>query len=391
MGAHRTVARAVPAPSRGASPSQSAPQTAARSTTIAVALWHIACNDERAKSPQDGGFASQRGRESFLIVGTALATFFKYKNDSRPPYSQRFIQAKAVLTMTDHSCTSRIRLNGKESGKHSTTSPDALALGRADRLANVGQLAAGLAHEMNTPLGSISAHAEESLELLEHSKDGRFNRQQADELHGRLMAIMRQANRCSRIATRLLQFAQPGQSLGATCSPDAVTAEVVDLISPAAKEKGIHVEFHIQASLPNAPVGASDLEQLLVNLVQNSVDACEFGDFIRIEVDATASELRFVVADSGCGIPRETLIRIFDPFFTTKPVGQGTGLGLSVCHGIVRSVNGSIELESAPGQGTRVTVLLPLESRPRLAFRVPDSCNTRQITSTGTQETGGTP
>jgi signal transduction histidine kinase len=144
--------------------------------------------------------------------------------------------------MNDHSATS-IRLNGKESGKYSAISPNALALGSADRLANVGQLAAGLAHEMNTPLGSISAHAEESLELLEHSLPltDRFNQEMAEELCGRLMAIMRQANRCSRIATRLLQFAQPRRAVGATCRPEAVIAEVVELFKPAAREKGIQV------------------------------------------------------------------------------------------------------------------------------------------------------
>jgi len=247
---------------------------------------------------------------------------------------------------------------------------------------------------MNTPLGSISAHAEESLELLEDSQDGRLTRQKAGELRGRLLAIMRQANRCSRIATRLLQFAQPERSVGgATCHPDSVIAEVMELFTPAAKEKGVHVEPHIKGPLPNAPIGPSDLEQLLVNLIQNSIDACEHGDFVRIEVDATAAELRIVVADSGCGIPRDTLNRIFDPFFTTKPVGQGTGLGLSVCHGIVRITNGSIEVESSPGQGTRVTVLLPLESRRRLTFRVLDTCpsDARRIAPAANRENGVSP
>jgi two-component system, NtrC family, sensor kinase len=270
--------------------------------------------------------------------------------------------------MNDHNGAARIRMNGKESGEHSIMSPDASALGRADRLANVGQLASGLAHEMNTPLGSISGHAEESLELLEQSQDGRLNRQQADELRGRLLAIMRQANRCSRIATRLLQFAQPGRSVSVTSRPDAVITEVVELFAPAAKKRGIQVEPHIHDSLPNAPVDPTDLEQLLVNLIQNSMDACELGDSIRIDVDATDSEFRVVIADTGCGIPREALSRIFDPFFTTKPVGQGTGLGLSVCHGIVRSVNGSIEVESSLGEGTRVTVLLPIKSRAHAAI-----------------------
>jgi len=207
---------------------------------------------------------------------------------------------------------------------------------------------------------------------------------------------MRQANRCSRIATRLLQFAQPGRPVAFQCRTEQVVDQVVELFTPPAREKGIHIGRHLEPDLPDAPVGPAELEQLLVNLVQNSLDACGRGDLIRIEVRvhpheerkeaATSSEPRslggdtpksalvLVVSDTGCGIPSETLGRIFDPFFTTKPVGQGTGLGLSVCHGIVRSVGGSIEVESAPGQGTRVIILLPLESNSGPAIRVHEAC-----------------
>jgi two-component system NtrC family sensor kinase len=236
------------------------------------------------------------------------------------------------------------------------------AFGRADRLANVGQLAAGLAHEMNTPLGSISGHAEESLEILERSPDGRLSLSTAKELQGRLLAIMRQANRCSRIATRLLQFAQAARPPVAHCDVAQVIADVVELIGSAAPEKGVQIDCRITGGLPNAPLGAPEMEQLLINLLQNSLDACGSGARITIEARASDRQLFLTITDTGCGIPLDVLARIFDPFFTTKPMGQGTGLGLSVCHGIVRSAGGSIEVASAPGSGTCVTVILPLDS-----------------------------
>jgi two-component system, NtrC family, sensor kinase len=267
--------------------------------------------------------------------------------------------------MNDHMSLSSIRMNGKDpvARLSGTSSADVSILGRADRLANVGQLAAGLAHEMNTPLGSISAHAEESLDLLEHLRNSRLTRQQIDDLRLRLLAIMRQANRCSRITTRLLQFAQPRHAVSAVSHPEQVIAEVIDLFKPSAQEKGIHLDELAQGSLPDAPIGPAELEQLLVNLVQNGIDACKHGDIVRVEASAGDGKLRLIVTDTGCGIPAETLSRIFDPFFTTKPVGHGTGLGLSACHGIVRSAGGSIEVESAPDQGTRVIVLLPIGAR----------------------------
>jgi two-component system NtrC family sensor kinase len=277
--------------------------------------------------------------------------------------------------MDDNKSLASIRLNGKEpSGRVATTAADATALGRADRLANVGQLAAGLAHEMNTPLGSISAHAEESLQLLEHLPDGRLSRERLEDLRGRLLAIMRQAHRCSRVATRLLQFAQPGRPVGGKCIPNEVLRGVVELFTPAASEKGVHLDRLAEANLPDAPVGPAELEQLLMNLIQNAIDACQRGDIVRVQAVGADRHIQFIVTDTGCGIPHETLNRIFDPFFTTKSVGHGTGLGLSVCHGIVRSVGGSIEVESAPGQGTRVTVSLPTDADTRAGVRVHEAC-----------------
>jgi two-component system NtrC family sensor kinase len=221
---------------------------------------------------------------------------------------------------------------------------------------------------MNTPLGSISAHAEEAIDLLAKPA---LNSQDRDNLRGHLIGIMRQAHRCSRIATRLLQFARPSRAFGESCPTDQAIDDAIELVAAKAELKGVSLDRSDVNPLPRAPIGRADLEQLLVNLLHNGIDACESGDLVRIHGEATLSQLLLVVEDTGTGISPHVLKRIFDPFFTTKPVGQGTGLGLSVCLGIVTSVGGSIEVKSAPGCGTRVAVAIPLKPPPA-ALREPE-------------------
>jgi len=262
-----------------------------------------------------------------------------------------------------------------------------VALGRADRLAVLGQLASGLAHEINTPLGSISAHAEESLELLDRAQDGKLTPEQISDLKSHMLAIMRQTNRCSTIATRLLQFAHAPGPIGQTCHPRQVIHQVVELLGPTAQGLGVRLQTELEGSLPEVPMGAAELEQVLINLVQNGLDACQPGDSVCIEARAEDGNLCIVVADTGCGIPRETLSRIFDPFFTTKPVGKGTGLGLSVCLGIVRAAGGTIEVASAPGKGTQVTLNIPTQPT-RLSAAGPEANHSTHRRHLGSPERG---
>jgi cytochrome c len=261
-----------------------------------------------------------------------------------------------------------VRMGGDEVGAPAFFgSTESHALGQADRLAALGQLAGGLAHEMNTPLGSISALAEESLELIQ---DRRLSAKHLAELRGHLLAIMRQSYRCSRIANRLLQFAQPRHVGGERGDFGQVVPDVIDLLTPSARAQHVVLECDLALALPVVPIGPAELEQLLHNLVQNGIDACHGGGVVRIKVRAGDGRILLVVEDTGCGIADEHLERIFDPFFTTKPVGQGTGLGLSVCHGIVAGAGGSIEVASAPGSGTRVIVWLPNAPSSRPPGRV---------------------
>jgi two-component system NtrC family sensor kinase len=268
---------------------------------------------------------------------------------------------------------------------------DSTALGRAERLASIGQLAAGLAHEMNTPLGSVSAHAEESLEIIDRLQRESAASAPLAELRSHQLAIMRQAHRCSRVASRMLLFVQSARPVSGKCRSDEVVHDVIQLFATAAEAKGVRLEQQVTSRLPDVFIGPSELEQLLVNLVQNSLDACGRGDTVRLQAEAQDDHAEFVVEDTGCGIPKGDLNRIFEPFFTTKPVGQGTGLGLSVCLGIVRSARGAIEVESTPGAGTRVRVTLPAEHRLacHAAAAEMEQCDASPKRYTTAQEAGG--
>lgn len=286
----------------------------------------------------------------------------------------------------------RVRFTGDNSiNRLSGGLADSTAFGRAERLASIGQLAAGLAHEMNTPLGSISAHAEESLETIDQLERESASDQPLADLRSHQLAIMRQANRCSRVASRLLLFVQSARPASGKCRADSVIHDVIQLFATAARAKGVRLERVIEGTLPDVLIGASELEQLLVNLVQNSLDACEVGGVVRLKAFARGDQADFVIEDTGCGIPEGDLNRIFDPFFTTKPVGQGTGLGLSVCLGIVRSARGTIEVDSTPGHGTRVEVGLPIDCCMDLGCHLPGAGTSNASTTCAAtdQEAGG--
>jgi two-component system NtrC family sensor kinase len=226
-------------------------------------------------------------------------------------------------------------------------------LRRSERLASIGTLAAGIAHELNNPLGTILLDAEEALERLDEPA----------AVQRILNEIRADVNRCARIVKSVLQFARQGRTEKWTCDVNGVVRHAVDLL----RDKCDRQAVQLVTALPDAPLelvaNPTELEQALFNLLQNALNACDPGG--RIEVATTrvadADMLRLTVRDDGCGMSDADRARAFDPFFTTRFDAGGTGLGLSTCHGIVTEHGGTIELTSAPGRGTTVTVELPLD------------------------------
>ncbi len=256
--------------------------------------------------------------------------------------------------------------------QRAASSPPLRPIEATDRLAMIGQVASGLAHELNTPLACVAAHAEEAIELLERAVLHHVPEELATELRMHLLAIVRHSGRCARILHQLLQFARPSGRLSGHAALPQVVTDVVELLRPLADSKAVGLQLDVPRHLPPLAIAPADLEQLLANLIHNAIDACGHGGLVTISASQQDDMVQVIVADNGCGIPEENLARVFEPFFTTKPEGKGSGLGLSVCHGIVRAVAGDIRIESTEGAGTKVFVKLPVSFTADVVKRAAD-------------------
>jgi two-component system sensor histidine kinase HydH len=223
---------------------------------------------------------------------------------------------------------------------------------RAEKLATVGVLAAGIAHEIGTPLGVVRGRAE----LLA----SRLGRSHPDV--GATRLIVEEIDRISRIIQELLDFSRVSRaSPPATVPLEDVVPKVVELLAFEAHNRKVGVSVDTGA-VPPLAADEDQLKQVLVNLTLNAIQACSAGGrvVLRARADESAKAAIIEVADDGVGIPEELRHRVFDPFFTTKKRGKGTGLGLTVAAQIVRNHGGEIDLDSMVGTGTTVTVSWPL-------------------------------
>lgn len=219
------------------------------------------------------------------------------------------------------------------------------------RLASLGELIAGVAHEINNPLTIIKNTAA----LLEADTDGGV----AEDAR----VIQESTDRAVKIVRNLLHFARQAPPERAATDLNRVVERVVRFRQGGLGVNNVSVELRLMPDLPEIVADASQLEQVLLNLVNNaeqSMVSHQGGGSVVISTTAARGTVRITVEDTGPGIPREVLPRIFDPFFTTRDVGEGTGLGLAVSHGIVSEHNGAIWAESEPGRGARFIVELPI-------------------------------
>jgi signal transduction histidine kinase len=243
-------------------------------------------------------------------------------------------------------------LNEDLARKHEEAERAALALAarRAEKLAALGTLAAGLAHELNNPIGIMSSRIQ--VMLMEGEGLPAHVREDLEVLH-------RQTQRVARITQGLLTFARSSAGERTPIDLNHIVRETLLLAENQIVKGGVKVTADLAPDLPAILGDADTLQQVMLNLVTNARDAVDTGGEIRIETRRRDSDrtIELVVADTGRGIAPEDLTRIFDPFFTTKP--SGTGLGLSLTHGIVREHGGTIDVESAPGRGTRFILAFP--------------------------------
>ncbi len=222
---------------------------------------------------------------------------------------------------------------------------------QSEKLAAIGQLSAGIVHDIKNPLAVIKGVTE----LLLSEEDG------SEEFRQELTLINDSATKANNIVSDLMKFARQSElEMGEYDMRDTIEAVLRLMAFPIRKA---HVK--VIQDLPDDPIMMSydyqQIEQVLLNLVSNAIQAMSDGGTLRVNLSRSQGTAAISVQDTGMGIPPENINRIFDPFFTTKPEGEGTGLGLSVSYGIVSKHNGHIQVESVVGEGTTFTILLPIE------------------------------
>jgi signal transduction histidine kinase len=228
---------------------------------------------------------------------------------------------------------------------------------KVEKMAAIGRLAAGIAHELNTPLGTISIISDEIARMVE--KGGPVP---ARELLSEHLSDMKgEIERCRGIINDLLGFSQAGATRLVPIDINPLVQRALKFASRGRGPGSVELSTDLAPGAPRACTDPDRFRQVLFNVVRNAIDAVEEKGGGKVSVSTSSSDEGFVrvsVTDDGPGIPGELLKRVFEPFFTTKPVGKGTGLGLSVSYGIMRDLKGEIQIDSRPGS-TRVDLFLP--------------------------------
>ena len=222
-------------------------------------------------------------------------------------------------------------------------------MSQTEKLTSLGLLAAGVAHEVNTPLAVISNYIQM---LAKQMPDG-------DPRHSIIEKIVKQTFRASEIVNNLLNFSRTGAGELADVDLNRVVEETLSLVAHPLKTSQIRVVKQLTDGLPPVRGSANKLQQVFLNLFLNARDAMPTGGMLEVRTSAHNGSVEIEVVDTGNGIPREHIHKIFDPFFTTKATGRGTGLGLSVSYGIIKEHAGRIDVRSTPGRGTSFHVEFP--------------------------------
>lgn len=234
---------------------------------------------------------------------------------------------------------------------------------QASKLAAIGELSAGVAHEINNPLAIILTERQIMLDMSNQSATAMEDDFKAQFLES-MEQISLQIQRCKRITQNLLRFARRTQSMIETVDINGFIREVVELMEREARTSGIKFSLDLDDALAVIKSDPSQLQQVFLNMITNAMDAHDGKPYGNIRI-ATRSEnsgqtVRIVIADTGSGIRPEHLEKVFDPFFTTKPIGKGTGLGLSICFSIIERLGGKIKVKSTPGEGSEFSIALPV-------------------------------
>jgi two-component system, NtrC family, sensor kinase len=223
-------------------------------------------------------------------------------------------------------------------------------LRRASRLATAGQVAAMLAHDLGSPLSSISGHLQLMLEEQSRSSQDRE----------RLQLLLNQVERLSDTIRNFLNNVSTPALHVQDCDINALIRHLVELVTPLIRERNIQTLINLSELLPFLKADPHQLQQVFLNLFTNAIDAMREGGTLKVSTRPLENHVEITIEDTGPGIPPENLKNLFHPFFSTKEFGKGTGLGLAICREIIRAHGGEITVESKEGAGTLFGILLPL-------------------------------
>lgn len=222
-------------------------------------------------------------------------------------------------------------------------------LQRAERLASIGTLAAGIAHELNNPLGMMMLSADLALGTMD----------KPDALSDLLHQLKGHITRCSQIVRGVLDFARERSSRRGPMDLNGAVQRAMDFTREYARQHGVTVETRLGENVTPIHANSTEIEQVAVNLIHNAVQACRDAGHVFVETQDICGSARLTVRDNGCGMTPDQIEHAFDPFFTTRQGQGGTGLGLSIVHGIVTGHGGSVRIESMPAKGTALVIEFP--------------------------------
>jgi len=305
---------------------------------------------------------------SIIILAALLSIFFSVKFTN-------YLRAleKSVKYIRNGNLDRQIKVKGDDELSHLAETLDIMrselyirrqqeqALRQAEKLSSLGLLASGVAHELNNPLGIVSAYAEDLQERLEEEDGDKLTT--SSEVGDYLQIIIKQVKRCKEITVGLLNFARQSKAEKEKVDLQDVVNNTLKLVKYRIKTENIKTEVNIPDNLPYFIANMGEVQQVLLNIITNALDALKSGGFLKFSAKLIDDQILLTIEDNGCGIRAEDLKKIYDPFFTTKEQEKGTGLGLSICYGIMQKLGGQISIKSTFGQGTIISLYFPVEKR----------------------------
>ncbi len=325
--------------------------------TVGERRWQVVCVALPGYRQEPGAWSNYL----LLILGLLLTIVIALYLQGSAAHAQRLLVVNRRLTDEIEHCQ-RVE---SELARHQSHLEELVAertrqleesraaLAQTERLASIGTLAAGIAHEMNTPLGTMMLAAENAMELRQKPGAGEM-------VENCLKRIVVEARRCGDAIRSVLLFARDEETQKWPVSFETVVRRSLELTDQYTRQHGATVNLDLPADLPLILANPMQMERVFINLIRNAIEAGRKGVRVGIRAEVAGETMRIVVEDNGLGIPEEHLPRVFDPFFTTRREQGGTGLGLSIVHGIIAEHGGKISVQSRVGTGTLFIIELPV-------------------------------